>query len=122
MSKVLYSGDEDAAVRALPARPAQQPVAVAQQAQTGTQQRVPERRVEEMLEQNRQRVLSPQTAATTAQTTVAQPVQRPVTSAAITFPVPCPSTAMRMSAIRIAGKESWMSTTRMTSVSTRPPA
>ncbi|WP_119256229.1 flagellar biosynthetic protein FliO [Shinella zoogloeoides] len=81
MSKVLYSGDEDAAVRALPARPAQQPAAVAQQAQTGTQQRVPERRVEEMLEQNRQRVLSPQTAAT-----VTQPVQRPVTSAAITNP------------------------------------
>ncbi|MGX5722708.1 flagellar biosynthetic protein FliO [Shinella zoogloeoides] len=82
MSKVLYSGDEDAAVRALPARPAQQPAAVAQQAQTVTQQRVPERRVEEMLEQNRQRVLSPQTAAAT----VAQPVQRPVTSAAITNP------------------------------------
>jgi len=81
MSKVLYSGDEDAAVRALPARPAQQPAAVAQQAQTGAQQRAPERRVEEMLEQNRQRVLSPQTAATVAQT-----VQRPVTSAAITNP------------------------------------
>jgi len=86
MSKVLYSGDEDAAVRALPARPAQQPAAVAQQAQTGTQQRAPERRVEEMLEQNRQRVLSPQTAAATAQATVAQPVQRPVTAAAITNP------------------------------------
>ena len=86
MSKVLYSGDEDAAARALPARPAQQPAAVAQQAQAGTQQRAPERRVEEMLEQNRQRVLPPQTARTAAQTTVAQAVQRPVVTAAITNP------------------------------------
>ncbi|MFT4163199.1 MAG: hypothetical protein QM643_24660, partial [Shinella sp.] len=45
-----------------------------------------ERRVEEMLEQNRQRVLSPQTAATTAQVTTAQTAQRPVTSAAIVNP------------------------------------
>ena len=39
----------------------------------------------------------------------------------MTLPVPCPSTAIRISAIRIAGNDSWMSTMRMISVSTRPP-
>ena len=44
-----------------------------------------------------------------------------MTSAVITLPVPCPSTAIRISAIRIAGNDSWMSTMRMISVSIRPP-
>ena len=39
----------------------------------------------------------------------------------MTLPVPWPSTAIRISAIRIAGNESWMSTMRMISDSVRPP-
>ena len=45
-----------------------------------------------------------------------------VTSAMITLSVPLPSTAIRISATRIAGKPSWMSTTRISSCSKRPPA
>ena len=44
-----------------------------------------------------------------------------VTSATITLSVPRPRTAIRMSATRIAGKPSWMSTTRISSCSKRPP-
>ncbi|WP_411035791.1 flagellar biosynthetic protein FliO [Shinella sp. BYT-45] len=82
MGKVLYAGDDDAASRAVPARTVSQPVTAAQQAQAGVQQRTPERRVEEMLEQNRQRVLSPQTAATTkTQAGAGQIAQRPAATA-----------------------------------------
>jgi len=88
MGKVLYSGDDDAAARAVPARPVSQPVtATTQQVQATAQQPTPERRVEELLEQNRQRVLTQQPAATaTAQATAGQPVQRPVTTAAVAKP------------------------------------
>lgn len=88
MGKVLYSGDDDATARAVPARPVSQPVTAAtQQVQATAQQSTPERRVEELLEQNRQRVLTQQPAATvTAQATAGQPVQRPVTTAAVAKP------------------------------------
>ena len=39
----------------------------------------------------------------------------------MTLPVPCPRTAIRISAIRIAGNDNWMSTTRMMIVSNLPP-
>ena len=42
-------------------------------------------------------------------------------SAMITLSSPCPSTASMISAIRMAGKLSWNSTSRMMTVSTRPP-
>ena len=74
MSKVLYSGDDDA--RPTPVRPVPQP-ASAQQAQAATQQRTPERRAEDMLEQNRRRVLTPQATAD-------QTAQRPATVAIVT--------------------------------------
>ncbi|WP_313532674.1 hypothetical protein, partial [Shinella sp.] len=54
------------------------------------QQRTPERRAEDVLEQSRQRVLAtqPTTAqTTTTQSTTGQPVQRPVTTAAVAKPV-----------------------------------
>lgn len=89
MGKVLYE-NEDTAARAVPARTVTQPVTATQALpQTGGEQRVPERRVEDMLEQNRQRVLSPQTAAT-AQATTSQAVQRPVMTATVTKPVAGP--------------------------------
>ncbi|MGD9476591.1 flagellar biosynthetic protein FliO [Shinella sp. G-2] len=86
MGKVLYE-NEDTAARPVPARTVTQPVTAIQALpQTGGEQRVPERRVEDMLEQNRQRVLSPQTAAT-AQATTSQAVQRPVMTATVGKPV-----------------------------------
>ncbi|UDF29235.1 UNVERIFIED_ORG: flagellar biosynthetic protein FliO [Roseateles sp. XES5] len=89
MGKVLYE-NEDTAARAVPARTVTQPVTATQALpQTGGEQRVPERRVEDMLEQNRQRVLSPQTAAT-AQATTSQAVQRPVMTATVGKPVSGP--------------------------------
>lgn len=92
MGKVLYE-NEDTAARAVPARTVTQPVTATQALpQTGGERRVPERRVEDMLEQNRQRVLSPQTAAT-AQTTTSQAVQRPVMTATVGKPVSGPVSA-----------------------------
>lgn len=83
MGKVLYSGDDDAATRAVPVRTAAQPVtATTQQVQATAHQPAVERRVEDLLEQNRQRVLTPQTAATTA----GQTIQRPVTTATVAKP------------------------------------
>ncbi|MFC6444125.1 flagellar biosynthetic protein FliO [Shinella zoogloeoides] len=81
MGKVLYSGDDEAAARAVSARPAvSQPVATVQQVQA---QPTTERRVEDLLEQNRQRVLAQQPAVTaTAQATAGQVVQRPVAGVA----------------------------------------
>ena len=85
MGKVLYEND-DAAARTVPARTLAQPVTATQTLpQTGGEQRVPERRVEDMLEQNRQRVLSPQATAT-AQATAGQTAQRPVTTATVARP------------------------------------
>jgi Flagellar biosynthesis protein, FliO len=81
MGKVLYAGDDDLAARPVPARTVAQPVTATQQVQAGAQQRVPERRIEDVLEQNRQRVLTPQPAVTT------QIAQRPATTAAIAKPV-----------------------------------
>jgi len=72
MGKVLYAADEETAARPVPVRPVSQPATA--------QQRTPERRVEDLLEQNRQRVLTPQVAATTT-TAQGQVVQRPVTAA-----------------------------------------
>ena len=87
MGKVLYSGDDDAAVRATPARTATQPVTTTQQVQATAHQPTTERRVEDLLEQNRQRVLTPQAAATTtAQAIVGQAIQRPVTTATVAKP------------------------------------
>ncbi|WP_337183075.1 histidine kinase [Shinella sp.] len=84
MGKVLYAGDEDAAPRAQPARPTVQPAAPAPQVQANMPQRVPESRVEDMLEQNRQRVLSqPPAAAAPVQ---AQSVQRPAPAAVAVRP------------------------------------
>ena len=79
MGKVLYAADEETAARPVPVRPVSQP-ATAHQVQAAAQQRTPERRVEDLLEQNRQRVLTPQVAATTT-TAQGQVVQRPVTAA-----------------------------------------
>ena len=88
MSKVLYAGDDAAAARAAaPVRAVAQPVTATQQVQAAIQQGTSERRVEDMLEQNRQRVLSPQTAATTtAQATAGQIAQRPAASVTIAKP------------------------------------
>lgn len=79
MGKVLYAADEETAARPVPVRPVSQP-ATAHQVQAAAQQRTPERRVEDLLEQNRQRVLTPQVAATTT-AAQGQAVQRPVTAA-----------------------------------------
>ncbi|MDP9591181.1 UNVERIFIED_ORG: hypothetical protein J2W19_003757 [Shinella zoogloeoides] len=68
MGKVLYAGDEDA--RPVPARSVSQPVSAVQQTQPGQQQRTPEKRVEDLLEQNRQRVLTPQPVATATASSV----------------------------------------------------
>jgi len=91
MSKVLYAGDDEATVHAPQARPVTQPVTTPQQIPANAQQRTPERRAEDVLEQSRQRVLATQ-PTTTAQTTTAQaaasqPAQRPVTTATVTRPV-----------------------------------
>ena len=87
MSKVLYAGDDEP--RAVQTRTAAQPVTTTQQQIPATVQRTPERRAEDALEQNRQRVLATQpTVTATTQTTAGQPVQRPVTTAAIAKPVP----------------------------------
>lgn len=87
MSKVLYAGDDEP--RAVQTRAAAQPVVTTQQQIPTTVQRTPERRAEDALDQNRQRVLATQPAVTaTAQTTAGQPLQRPVTTAAIAKPVP----------------------------------
>ena len=85
MGKVLYSGEDEAA-RALPARPVSQPVATTQQVQA---QPTTERRVEDLLEQNRQRVLAQQTVAATVNTQAiaGQPVQRPAATPALARPV-----------------------------------
>ncbi|WP_421593672.1 histidine kinase [Shinella sp. M27] len=94
MSKVLYAGDDEASARAAQARPVTQPVTTQQQIPATAQQRTPERRAEDVLEQSRQRVLA--TQPSTAQTTTTQatagqpvqrPVQRPVTTAAVAKPV-----------------------------------
>ncbi|QRI65211.1 flagellar biosynthetic protein FliO [Shinella sp. PSBB067] len=84
MGKVLYAGDEDAAPRAQTARPNAQPAAPAPQVQANMPQRVPESRVEDMLEQNRQRVLSQPPAA--AAPVPAQSAQRPAPAAAAVRP------------------------------------
>jgi hypothetical protein len=105
MGKVLYAGDEGA-VRTVPARAhpqavtaAQQttPATATQQAQIGVQ-RSPERRAEDVLDQNRQRVLAtqpggPQALAIggqQAQVTAGQSIQRPVATAALARPVAKP--------------------------------
>lgn len=84
MGKVLYAGEDEAA-RAAPVRTASQPLTAAQQAQIA-QQRTPERRAEDVLEQSRQRVLSTQPSAT-AQSAGSQVVQRPVATATASKPV-----------------------------------
>jgi hypothetical protein len=105
MGKVLYTGDEGA-VRTVPARAHPQAVTAAQQTTPATatqqaqigEQRSPERRAEDVLDQNRQRVLAtqpggPQALATggqQAQVTAGQPVQRPVATAALARPVAKP--------------------------------
>ncbi|GLR49326.1 flagellar biosynthetic protein FliO [Shinella yambaruensis] len=86
MAKVLYAGDEDVAPRTTPAQTVAQPVQTAQQAQTGLQQRPPERRIEDVLEQNRQRVLPQSMATTTAQATAGQAVQRPIANPTLAKP------------------------------------
>ncbi len=86
MAKVLYAGDEDVAPRTTPAQTVAQPVQTAQQAQTGLQQRTPERRIEDVLEQNRQRVLPQSMATTTAQATAGQAVQRPIANPTLAKP------------------------------------
>lgn len=91
MSKVLYAGDDETAAHATQVRPLTQPVTTQQQIPATVQQRTPERRAEDVLEQNRQRVITTQ-PTTTAQTTTAQamasqPVQRPATTATVTRPV-----------------------------------
>jgi hypothetical protein len=87
MGKVLYAGDDDSAVRPVQIRSVTQPVTTTQQAQATVQQRTPERRAEDVLEQSRQRVLSTQpTTTTTAQVTAGQPIQRPVTTATVAKP------------------------------------
>jgi hypothetical protein len=84
MGKVLYAGDED--TRPIPARAVSQPVAAVQQTQPSQQQRTPERRVEDLLEQNRQRVLTPQPAstATASSTGTVGPVNVPAQSNQVT--------------------------------------
>ena len=72
MGKVLYAADDEAHARPVPVRPVSQPAAA--------QQRTPERRVEDMLEQNRQRVLTPQVVATTT-TGQGQVAPRPMAAA-----------------------------------------
>ncbi len=90
MSKVLYAGDDETSVHATQARPVTQHVTTQQQIPATAQQRTPERRAEDVLEQSRQRVLATQPTttaqATTAQAMAGQPVQRPVTTATVARP------------------------------------
>lgn len=87
MAKVLYAGDDEGAARAVPVRTVTQPVTTNQQAQANAEQRSSERRIEDVLEQSRQRVLSPQSVTTTsAQSTTGQGVQRPVTTPVLAKP------------------------------------
>jgi hypothetical protein len=65
MAKVLYAGDDETPARAIPGRPASQPTDTAQN-------RVPERRAEEALEQARQRVLQTPIQQTPIQTSSLQ--------------------------------------------------
>lgn len=87
MTRVLYSED-DATPRATPVQAVAHPVPTAQQAQTGNQQRTSERRIEDVLEQNRQRVLPQSTATHTAQMTGGQAVQRPMATPTLAKPTP----------------------------------
>ncbi|HEV7247674.1 MAG TPA: hypothetical protein VGN93_11900 [Shinella sp.] len=85
MARVLYAGDDEGAARAVPVRTATQPMTTNQQA--NVEQRSSERRIEDVLEQSRQRVLSPQSGTTTsAQATTGQGVQRPVTTPVLAKP------------------------------------
>lgn len=84
MAKVLYAGDDEGAARAVPVRTVTQPVTTNQQA--SAEQRSSERRIEDVLEQSRQRVLSPQSVTTSAQATTGQVVQRPVTTPVLAKP------------------------------------
>ncbi len=87
MAKVLYAGDDEGAVRAVPVRTVTQPVTTNQQVQASAEQRSSERRIEDVLEQSRQRVLNPQSVTTTsAQATTGQVVQRPVTTPVLAKP------------------------------------
>lgn len=87
MGKVLYAGDDEVAARAVPARTVAQPVTATQQVQKEAQQRASDQRVEDVLEQSRQRVLTPQqSTATTTQAITGQAVQRPVATAALSKP------------------------------------
>lgn len=87
MGKVLYANDEDNAARPVQTRSATQPVETVRQTHTTAQQRTPERRIEDLLEQNRQRVLTPQPSATTGgQMATGQAAQRPATTAALAKP------------------------------------
>lgn len=88
MGKVLYAGDDEVAARAVPARAVAQPVTATQQVQREAQHRASDQRVvEDVLEQSRQRVLTPQQAtATTTQAITGQAVQRPVTTAVLSKP------------------------------------
>lgn len=84
MAKVLYAGEEDAAPRTTPTQTVTRPVQTAQQVQTGIQQR----RIEDVLEQNRQRVLPQSTAAHSAQASAGQSVQRPMATPTLAKPTP----------------------------------
>ena len=87
MARVLYAGDDEGAARAAPVRTATQPVTANQQVQANVEQRSSERRIEDVLEQSRQRVLSPQSGTTTnAQVTTGQGGQRPVTTPVLAKP------------------------------------
>ncbi len=77
MARVLYSGDEDGVPGTTPVQAVARPTQTVQQGQTAVQQRTPERRIEDVLEQNRQRVLPQSTATSTAQASAGQAVQHP---------------------------------------------
>lgn len=77
MAKVLYAGDEDGVPGTPPVHAVARPAQTVQQGQTAVQQRTPERRIEDVLDQNRQRVLPQSTATTTAQASAGQAVQHP---------------------------------------------
>ena len=81
MARVLYSGDEDGVPGTTPVQAVARPAQTVQQGQTAVQQRTPERRIEDVLEQNRQRVLpqptATSTATSTAQASAGQAAQHP---------------------------------------------
>ncbi len=79
MARVLYAGDDDVSARAAPVHSVAQPV-------TTGQQRTPESRIEDVLEQNRQRVLPQSTATTTGHATAGQAVQRPMATPTLAKP------------------------------------